>query len=186
MPGKFNIKAGHILIAEPYLMENPFKRSVVLICEHRHDGTVGFILNKTIDMQIDDLVADFPEFESMVYYGGPVATDTIHYIHNLGDLLEESTEISKGVFWGGNWEKLKFLVKSDMVKPSNIKFFVGYSGWSEGQLDGETEEGTWILDEMYPNYAFKEEGQGLWSKVLNNKGEHYTVIAQMKDIQSLN
>lgn len=184
--GKNKIEAGTLLIAEPFMMDSPFKRAVVLICEHRKDGSVGFILNKVIDMNIEELIADFPEFDAPVYYGGPVATDTIHYIHNVGDLLDNSNEVTRGVYWGGDFEKLKFLVNSKLIKPENIKFFIGYSGWSGGQLDSELEEGTWITDHMYANYAFKDEEDELWSTVLNNKGDTYTVIAQMPESPSFN
>ena len=183
---KHKITAGNILIAEPFMAESPFKRSVIVVCEHRPDGTVGFILNKTIDMKIDVLVADFPEFDAPVYYGGPVATDTIHYIHNLGDLLEGSNEVTRGVYWGGDFDKLKFLISSGMVKKDNVKFFIGYSGWSGGQLQDELNEDTWIVDEMDANYAFKDDESSLWSKVLNNKGDAYTVIAQMPETPSQN
>ena len=184
--GKTKIEAGTLLIAEPFMMDSPFRRSVVLICEHRTDGSVGFILNKVIDMKIEDLIADFPEFDAPVYYGGPVATDTIHYIHNVGELLDNSNEVTRGVYWGGDFEKLKFLVNSKLIKPENIKFFIGYSGWSEGQLESELEEGTWITDHMYANYAFKDNKEELWTTVLNNKGDTYTVIAQMPESPSFN
>jgi len=180
------VKAGTILIAEPFMLESPFRRSVVLICEHRNDGTVGFILNKVIDMKIEDLIKDFPEFDAPVFYGGPVATDTIHYIHNVGDLLDNSNEVTRGVYWGGDFEKLKFLVSSKLIKPENIKFFIGYSGWTGGQLDEELAEGTWITDHMYANYAFKDDKSELWSTVLHNKGDIYTVIAQMPESPSFN
>jgi putative transcriptional regulator len=184
--GKNKIKAGTLLVAEPFMMDSPFRRSVVLICEHRPDGSVGFILNKVIDMGIEELIADFPEFEAQVYYGGPVATDTIHYIHNVGDLLDNSNEVTRGVYWGGDFDKLKFLVNSKLIKPENIKFFIGYSGWSGGQLEDELKEGTWITDHMYANYAFKDDKDTLWSTVLNNKGDTYTVIAQMPESPSFN
>jgi len=183
---KQSVKAGSILIAEPFLMDNPFRRSVILICEHRPDGSVGFILNKMIDMNVESLIADFPEFDAPVYYGGPVDTDTIHYIHNVGDLLEGSNEVCNGVFWGGDFDKMKFLIENKLIKPENIKFFIGYSGWSGGQLQGELDADTWITDEMYANYAFKDEESTLWSKVLNNKGDHYTVLAQMPESLSQN
>lgn len=183
---KHVVKAGSILIAEPFMEGNPFKRSVIAVCEHRPDGTVGFILNKRIDMSIEALVANFPEFEAPVFYGGPVDTDTIHYIHNLGHLLDDSNEVSRGVYWGGDFEKLKFLITSGLVKKDNIKFFIGYSGWSGGQLQAELDEGTWIVDDLYANYAFKDEESSLWSTVLNNKGDKYTVIAQMPESPSQN
>jgi len=180
------VEAGSILIAQPFMGDNYFKKSVVVICEYRPDGAVGFILNKTVEMNICDLVSDFPEFDATVNFGGPVATDTIHYIHNVGDLLDGSTEIVKGVYWGGDFEKLKFLVRSELIKPANIRFFVGYSGWDEGQLEEELNTKSWVGDHMYANYAFKEKQEKLWNTVLNNKGEIYTVIAQMNDVPSLN
>jgi len=185
MATKINIKPGTLLIAEPFLFDGAFKRSVVLITEHRSDGSVGFVLNKPIKMNIQELVASFPDFEAEVFFGGPVATDTIHYIHNVGDLIENSTEITRGVYWGGDFDKIKFLVSTKVIKPSNIKFFVGYSGWSEGQLQEEIDAGTWILDEMYANYAFKE-NSNLWSAVLDNKGDIFTVISKIPDHPAFN
>ncbi|MEE9439029.1 MAG: YqgE/AlgH family protein [Saprospiraceae bacterium] len=175
------VKAGKILVAEPFMRDSPFKRTVILMTEHRPDGSVGFILNRKIGMKVNDLLAEFPEFDAPVYYGGPVDTDTMHYIHNVGDLLENSNEIVKGVYWGGDFDKLKFLVSNGLVQPQNIKFFIGYSGWSEGQLQGEINEGTWIVEEMFANYAFKAKISKLWSLVLKNKGDAYGVIAQMPE-----
>lgn len=181
MSGQQEIKAGTILLAEPFMMDSHFKRGVVLICESRADGHVGFILNKPIHMNIQELVGHFPDFDAEVYYGGPVATDTVHFVHNVGNLIEDSTEVARGVYWGGDFEKLKFLVDSKLVKPGNVKFFVGYSGWTEGQLQEELELGSWILDHMHPNYAFKKIKEDLWKKVMENKDDIYTVIAQLPD-----
>jgi len=180
------LRAGQVLIAQPFMGDGYFKRTVVGLCEHRPDGSVGFILNKTVGMNICDLIADFPEFESEVGFGGPVATDTIHYLHNVGDILDGSTEIVRGGYWGGDFDKLKFLVRSKLIEPKNIRFFVGYSGWDEGQLQGELAENSWVVDEMYANYVFKAQKNKLWETVLTNKGDVYTVIAQMNELPSLN
>jgi len=185
MPNK-NINSGRILLAEPFMIDPNFKRAVLLLCEHHNDGSVGFILNKAIDMKINELIADFPEFESEVYFGGPVQTDTIHYLHNLGDLLEDSQKIADGVFCGGDFEKLKFLISSKLVKPENIRFFVGYSGWSGGQLKEELKYGSWVAAEMHANYLFKQKQSDLWSEVMENKGDAYSVIAQLPDSFSWN
>ena len=91
--GFSTIKKGKILIAEPFMIDPNFKRSVVLMCEHEEEGSLGFILNKSLDMKVNELIADFPEIESTVYYGGPVQTDTIHYIHNVGEVLDESLKV---------------------------------------------------------------------------------------------
>lgn len=180
------IQAGKLLIAEPFMLDPNFKRTVVLICEHHEEGTTGFVLNRPLNMKMEELISDFPETKASVLVGGPVATDTIHYLHNVGNLLEDSIEVSQGVYWGGDFTKLKFLMENELIKDDNIKFFVGYSGWSAGQLEEEMKEGSWVLGDMDANYLFRTKPFVLWQTVLHNKGDAYTVIAQMPDSISLN
>jgi putative transcriptional regulator len=66
-PGK-----GRLLISEPFLNDDFFHRSVVLLAENSENGTMGFILNKPVGHNVHELINDFPEFESEVYFGGPV------------------------------------------------------------------------------------------------------------------
>lgn len=176
------VSVGDMLLAEPFMLDSNFRRSAIVITEHEHDkGSVGFVINKPIDMQINDLIADFPDFDSRVYFGGPVATDTIHYLHNVGEVLDDSSEIVPGVFWGGNFEKLKFLIRSELIEPKNIRFFVGYSGWSEYQLRGEMQSGSWIKTDMFANYLWKSDTKSLWTSALEYKGDTFGVIGQMPD-----
>ena len=184
---KYNIKKGTALIAEPFMLGQTFKRAVLLLCEHHKDeGTVGFVLNKKTDFVVHELIENFPEFEATVYMGGPVSPETLHYIHNVGDLLEGSVEITRGVYWGGHFDKLKFLIESELIKPKNIRFFLGYSGWDAGQLYDEIDSGSWIIEEMHANYIFKEPSEKLWKQILINKGNTYSVIAQIKDSTRVN
>ncbi len=180
-------QTGSILIAEPFMVDPNFKRSVIAICDYtEEEGTVGFVLNKPLGLQVNELITDFPSFDADVYFGGPVQTDSIHYIHNLGDLLEKSTKVVDGVWWGGDFEKLKFLIRSDMVQPHNIRFFVGYSGWSPGQLEEEMNLGSWMLSDLDANYLFKSKPKKLWKQVLKNIGDTHSVIAQMPDAANWN
>ncbi len=181
-----DIKAGNLLVAEPFMLDPNFKRSVILICEHAYHGTTGFILNKPLDIKIHELIADFPDSDAPVHIGGPVSVDSVHYLHNVGDMLDNSLEVCPGVYWGGDFEKLKFLMENGVIKDNNIKFFVGYSGWTKGQLEEEMKEASWLIDEMDANYLFRIRPFVLWQTVLHNKGNTFTVIAQMPDAVSLN
>lgn len=183
---KEEISTGKILLAEPFMEDPNFKRSVVLLCEHNDLGSLGFILNRPLNTTIDELMDDFPEFNATVYYGGPVQTNTVHYIHTKGDILDESISIENGLYWGGDFDKLKFLISTQLIGPSDIRFFVGYSGWSERQLADETSYGSWIVSKMDPNYLFRVGHQDLWSYALANKGDVYSVIAQMPEHISQN
>lgn len=181
-----DVKSGKVLLAEPFMLDPNFKRSAVLLCEHSSEGSIGFIMNKPLQMRIDELIEDFPEFNGEVFFGGPVQTDTVHFIHNIGDLLDDSVPVSKGVYWGGDFEKLKFLISSDIVSESNVRFFVGYSGWSEGQLADEMTYGSWIMANMDSNYLFKLQPKELWERVMYDKGNAYTVISQIPELLSWN
>jgi putative transcriptional regulator len=181
------VNIGKILLAEPFMLDPNFTRSAILLCDHNsEEGSIGFILNKPLQTNIDELIKDFPVFESEVFFGGPVQTDTIHYIHRVGDLLDDSIEISRGVYWGGDFDKLKFLVNSQLIQPHQIRFFVGYSGWSEGQLRSEMSYGSWLLADMDINYVFKFRPEELWQTIMYNKGNAYTVLAQLPEDLSWN
>lgn len=178
---KLDLKEGNLLAAEPFMAGGPFKKSVILMCEHsRDEGSLGFILNRGTQFKIDTLIKDFPECDIPVFYGGPVATDTIHYIHRVGDLLENSREVYPGIFWGGDFTKLKVLIENGVINPFDIKFFIGYSGWSPGQIYDELESGSWIVADTDINFVFNTK-PSTWSDVVETKGNSYKVIADMSD-----
>ncbi len=176
---KKSAQPGEILLAEPFMIDPNFKRSVVLLCEHEKEGSLGFILNKILDIKVNELISDFPEFEANIYYGGPVQTDTIHYVHNVGNLLEDSQKVNPGIYWGGDFDKLKSLIAAKQVQPENIRFFVGYTGWSGGQLKEEISLGSWVSAKMDINYLFADKSVDLWEEVMKNKGDVYSVISQV-------
>lgn len=164
-----------------------FRRAVVLVTDHTDDeGTVGFIINKPLAVRITDLVEDFPEIDALAYYGGPVSTNTIHYMHNVGLLLDGSTEIGPGVYWGGEFDKLKFLIGQELIRSENIRFFVGYTGWSPGQLIEELGSGSWLTTEVHANYVFKSKPSRLWNQVMHHKGDLYSILAQLPEQPNLN
>jgi putative transcriptional regulator len=181
-----DVKTGNVLLAEPFMLDPNFKRAAVLLCEHNEEGSIGFIMNKPVKMSIDELIEDFPEFDSEVLFGGPVQTETLHYVHTLGDLLDDSMHITDDLYWGGDFEKLKFLISSNMIQPEQIRFFLGYSGWSEGQLYDELNLGSWIVADMDIAYLFDSEPEELWQEVMENKGSTFSVIAQIPEVKTWN
>jgi putative transcriptional regulator len=180
------VKTGKVLLAEPFMMDPNFKRAAIILCAHNHEGSLGFIMNKPFNTRIDELIDEFPEFDAGVFFGGPVQTNTIHYIHNVGDLLEESVKVADGVYLGGDFDKLKFLIQSQLIMPHNIRFFAGYAGWSEGQLLDEMNGGSWLLADMDANYLFKSPPDQLWRQVMHNKGSTFIAIAQVPEDMSWN
>ena len=180
------INQGTLLLAEPFIMDVYFRRAAILICDKHDEGTLGFILNKPLDVKVQDILSDFPEFDGLAYYGGPVQTDSLHFLHSAGDLVDDSQFVCQGVYWGGDFEKVKILIKNGLLKPEQIRFYVGYTGWSKDQLEEEIKENTWIIDEMDPNYLFLFKSEKLWQIILEHKGNNHAVIAQISDFLNLN
>ena len=174
------VKSGDILIAQPFMEDDNFKRTVIGMADHGNEGSVGFIQNKPIKVTLKELIPTIKaEGDFKVLFGGPVATDTIHYVHNVGDILDDSIKVKNGIFWGGNFEKLIFLINSGLITDKNIRFYIGYSGWSEGQLETELEGGSWIVSEWYANYTFQTKIDELWEKTLGHKGDNFSIIAKI-------
>ena len=178
--------AGKILVSEPFMMDSYFQRSVVLLTEHSSEGTIGFILNKQTTVMVCDVLPGFPESDIPLYFGGPVQTDTIHFLHSLGETLEGAREVQKGIYWGGNLEQLKHMVEKKMVSNNEVRFFAGYSGWDPEQLSQELKHHTWLLYQCNKKLAFTEDPMKLWGNVLRNMGSEFAIMANFPVDPSLN
>lgn len=176
---------GRVLISEPLLNDSYFKRSVVLLTEYSENGAVGFVLNKPIDMSINEIIDDFPEFKASIYVGGPVAKDTIHFLHTLPDLIPNSVHVKDNIYWGGDFDRIKELITEGLIQPSQIRFFLGYSGWSPKQLDEEIENNAWLISEINSEKIMQPD-QSLWTKTLKELGEKYKIWTNCPENPSLN
>ena len=151
------LKKGKLLIAEPSIIgDTSFNRSVILLADDNNLGTVGFILNKPLPYALKDLIKN-TNSNFKVFNGGPVEQDNLFFIHNSPDLIPESIEISKGLFWGGNFKIVLELINTKLISEKEIQFFLGYSGWDEKQLDLELESNSWLLtDNVYRDDLIKK------------------------------
>jgi len=177
---------GSLLISEPFLLDSYFKRAVVLLSEHDDKGTLGFILNKPTDVRLNDAVDDFPEFDAPLYFGGPVETDTLFYIHTLGERLKGAKEFVSGIWWGGDYDQLKFLIDTHQIRPDQIRFYAGYSGWEPKQLEGELKEKAWLVSNTNKTFTFFDNPKVLWSQVLRSMGNEYAILANFPEDPNLN
>ena len=177
---------GRILIAEPFLSGNYFNRSVVLLVAYSEKGAVGFILNKKVDFPIQDVFPDFPKFNANVYLGGPVSTDSIYYIHKLGDKLPGSIHVMGDLYWGGDFEVLKRDVKKGNIDPADIRFFLGYSGWEGGQLESELKDNSWLVTDVDQEAVMGELSESSWVEFVKKAGERYSVWENFPENPSLN
>jgi len=176
---------GKLLLAEPFMQDPNFKRSVVLLCEHNEQGTMGFIINKKTELSLNDVVVDFPDFNAPVYFGGPVQPNTLQFIHR-GKPIENSIEIADGIYWGGSFEELKTLMSMNAIKAEDFIFLVGYCGWDEGQLGFEQKENSWVVADANEEVVFTGNPDSMWAEVMKKLGKKYAVMASFPEDPSLN
>src|SRR5690606_17121882 len=112
---------GRLLISEPFLPDPNFERTVVLLCEHNEDGSFGFVLNKPSILKVSEVMEDLATLDSVVYVGGPVQQDTLHFIHRNAT-LENAVEIVTGIQWGGAFENLMLLLETHQIDQKDIRF----------------------------------------------------------------
>ena len=175
---------GRLLIAEPSILnDSSFRRTIVLLTEHTQKSSVGFIMNRPLHCTLNDLVPEI-NCDFIVYQGGPVEQDNLYFIHKIPELLPNSIEVDDGIYWGGNFDCLKEHLNNRKVKPNDIRFFLGYSGWESNQLDDEVKTNSWFVSRnKYPN-IFDLNNETLWKNQLLKKGGEYKIWANApNDIQ---
>lgn len=178
---------GKILISEPFLCDQTFGRSVVLLVDHSEDGTMGLILNKPIPLFLNDVLQEFSCSENIpLYKGGPLSTDTLFYLHTF-EQISGSLPISKGLYLNGDFDAIKaYLMQGNPVK-GKIRFFLGYSGWEHEQLSQEIEENTWLVGKMDIDSLLDEKSSSnLWKNALGNLGSKYEIWSRFPQIPTLN
>jgi len=183
---KLKPQKGRLLISEPYLPDPNFDRTIILLCENNEDGSFGFVLNKPSLANVCDVMEDIRHYEAPAMVGGPVEQDTLHYLHRHPS-LDQSVEIAPGIFWGGNFEKLLFLLETSQLGHQDIKFFLGYSGWTGGQLEEELEQNSWIVSDLTtPELVFDTEPEAMWKKTLTVMGGRFSVYSNYPKDPRLN
>ncbi len=180
-------KKGHLLIAEPSILGDvSFNRSVILLAEHNDEGSIGFILNKPLNYTINDLL---PEIDASfkIYNGGPVEQDNLYFIHNIPEIIPNSIEISNGIYWGGDFETTKYLINTGKISKNNIRFFLGYSGWSVNQLELELHENAWIITEnTLKNKLLSKSSNQFWKEKIIEQGGEYILFSNAPENPTLN
>jgi putative transcriptional regulator len=177
---------GKILISEPFLPDTFFNRSIVYLTDHTPKGSVGFILNKKIDLKISAAITGFESWDEELNVGGPVAPDTLHYLHNIGDMVPKSVPIKDNIFWGGDIDIIRELIKTNKIKKSQIRFFLGYSGWSAGQLERELKENSWVIAKVRSEIIMNNRGDDTWKRVLRSMKNKYRMWADFPDSPEMN
>lgn len=180
-------KKGHLLIAEPTIIGDiSFNRSIVLLADHSVEGTIGFILNKPLNYKICDLIPDI-NADFRIYNGGPVEQDNLYFIHKIPDLIPDSIEISMGIYWGGDFNRVAELIVENEINENDIKFFLGYSGWNANQLQDELKNNAWVVAEnSYKSQIIEKDYKSFWKEKMLEFGDSYSIWSNAPEDPSFN
>lgn len=177
---------GILLIADPFLKDPNFLRTVVFLCEHKADGSFGFVLNRKYENTLGELIPELEGLDVAVYYGGPVQMDTIHFLHQYPDEIPGAQQVIKGVYWGGDFDMVVNMIKKEAIDFNKIRFYIGYSGWSNGQLSNEMNEKTWLTVEATRKLIFHHNYEEIWKDSLKHLGGDYEIMVNFPIDPQLN
>lgn len=166
---------GSIIIAEPFLQEAYFQRSVVLLAEHNPSGSMGFVLNKKLDLKVNTFFPELKESASIpIYLGGPVSADKLFFIHTLGNtIVPNSEKLTESLYFDGDFNALKRYILNGHSIEGKVKFFLGYSGWTEDQLLNEIKQNSWVVSQESSINMLCAEGEEFWKSTLSVLGGKY-------------
>jgi putative transcriptional regulator len=177
---------GVLLIADPFLKDPNFIRTVVFLCEHNAQGSIGFVVNRQYENTLDELLPELEGHKIPVYYGGPVQVDSIHFLHQYPEEIPGGQEVMKGVFWGGDFEAAVDMIKTGAIDMNKVRFFIGYSGWEEEQLNGELTEKTWLTVKANRKLVFHNNHEQIWKDALKHLGGDYEMMVNFPIDPQLN
>lgn len=166
---------GSILISEPFLQDAYFQRSVVLLVEHTEHGSMGFVLNKKTDLIVNTFFEELSELPDIpVYLGGPVSSNRLFFIHSLGDnIIPNAIKINDHLYFDGDFSALKRYILNGHTIDGKVKFFLGYSGWQEGQLTHEIKRNSWVVSNITTDNILSADGEGYWKDSVELLGKDY-------------
>jgi putative transcriptional regulator len=176
---------GRVLVSEPFLQDTYFKRSIVLLTEYSDKGASGFVLNKPLNVKVTDIIPEFPATDINISIGGPVETNTLHFMHTLGAEVPNAVHVFKDIWWGGDIGYITDKLSSGEISSGQLRLFLGYSGWDAGQLENELDQNSWMVTEinskemMFPM-------ENLWKTAMNRMGDKYRIWANFPENPSQN
>jgi putative transcriptional regulator len=172
-------RKGCLLISDPFLDDHYFARSIILLCEHNDEGSFGFVLNNYVELDLHKLDDKFPYIAVRISIGGPMSKENLFFIHRLGTEITGATIIAPGIYYGGDFVELSKKLALYPELKNQVRFFIGYSGWSIGQLKEELKEKSWIpVSNISLEMIFNTENDKLWSNCLELQGDRFRMISK--------
>lgn len=169
---------GKFLISDPFLNEDYFRRSIIFLCEHNDEGSFGFVINNFISVNLHELDENFPKIETQISLGGPIEVNSLYFIHTFGEQIQNSAIITEGIYLGGDFQELSNIIKKDETLINQVRFFIGYAGWSAGQLEKEITSNSWIVIDVDSTDIFKTKAKQNWKRYMHDLGGKFKIMSK--------
>ena len=176
-----NYEKGSLLIANPVLPDPNFSRTVILLCDHDEQGSFGLVINRSTQLKAPDLFINInilKSYNEKIYLGGPVSQSMVFFLCRSPSAAGKLDEVCSGVYLGSNLETLESLYASLENPEQDIRFYLGYSGWSGGQLAEEMEQNSWLVQRANEQFIFLDSESLIWPQAVNSLGEKYQYLTK--------
>jgi putative transcriptional regulator len=182
-----NPEPGKVLLAEPFMADLHFGRKAILLCEHNEEGSFGFVLNNFIEVGLNELLDDLPAVECRLSLGGPVKNSNLYYLHTIKGAPDAIT-VKPGLFMGGDFDWVRSLLDAGAKLEGKLRFFIGYAGWTPGQLEDEIKSRSWFVTnaDVDTIMSTESEDETLWKSLITEMGEGFDHIANAPVDPSMN
>lgn len=169
---------GKLLVAETATYGDTFfSRTVILITEDTEEEVIGFVLNIPKEITLQDIFAEAKN-NFRLFSGGPVEQDNLYFLHNMDDLKDKSQMISEGVYWGADFNSLAEIIEKRKVSRTDLRFFLGYSGWTKKQLEEELDQKYWTaIDNPFGEKLLKITPSEMWKELMKLLGDDHLLWA---------
>lgn len=175
---------GSLLISNPEMNDPNFEGSVVLLCRHDAEGALGLTLNRPLDLRLPALLEEEPALRGrtdVVHWGGPVGVERLHLLHADPDPDGLCFPVAEGLRFGGDLA----LVRRLHGNGARMRFFLGYSGWGEEQLDAELAAGAWLTLPPDPEAVWPEVWErpaaGQWERLVGILDPRFRWLRQVPE-----
>lgn len=174
---------GRILLSVPQMLDPNFMHTVVFVCDHNDEGALGMVVNQAAPYSLEELVPDHENLAGIkfpVHLGGPVAHDTMQFLHRVPDAIPDGRPIAQGICLGGDVAALARHLRYGGEAHMEVRLFMGYSGWAAGQLEAELLTGSWVVADMNQDVVFGSPDQEqTWRKVMRGLGQEGRRLSQL-------
>ena len=174
-PSVHPLQAGNVLVSVPLSGGFYFDRTVILLVNHNEKGSFGIVLNRSLPITLRDIFSDAEKTHDgiPIFNGGPVEMDNLFALHTYGDLIKGSLPVTDGLYFGGFSLELFESLQDDLLDENLIRFYLGYAGWSAGQLESELNKNMWIIGKFQEKLLFHNDNEKCWKMAVTALGDPY-------------